>query len=67
MNGKDHVGMSLIDMEIQNRIGQNILNYHNEVKLEGYSKKERLTPRNIRFLQYMIMRNIAKSHHKKSQ
>lgn len=58
------MGMSLMNMEIQNQIGQNIMNYHNKGKLEGYSKKDQQTPRNIRLLRYMIMQNPAKSHNK---
>ena len=47
MNGKHHMGMSLMDMEIQNQTGQVILNYHNIVRFEGYSKKGQQTPINI--------------------
>lgn len=34
MNGKYHMGMSLIDMDIQNQRNQNILKYHNKVRLD---------------------------------
>lgn len=66
MNGKYHMGMSLIDMDIQDQINQNILKYHNKVRLDEQSNKDRKTPRNIRHLQHMIMQNIAKSFNEKS-
>ena len=51
INGKCHMSMSLINMEIWNQINQNILNYHNKARLEESSKKDQKTPRNIRLLQ----------------
>lgn len=33
MNGH-HMGMTLIDMDIQDQRNQNILNYHNKVRLD---------------------------------
>lgn len=51
--------MSLIDMEIQNQINQNILNYHNKTRFEESSKDQK-TPIDIMLFQHMIVQNIAK-------
>lgn len=66
MNGKHHMGMSLIDMNIQDQRNQNILNYHNKVRLDEQSNKDRNIPRNITHLQHMIMQNIVKSCNEKA-